>query len=165
MHDLEPLPAGFVRLMAWMPIHGDAERIVEVLEQGAGPFAEGFQEGASLQGFRRYAIDLRLRLGSDTAGITTFSKAAYVDLGAPRRKPHGWGVEISWRAAGAAPLFPVFSGWLTVRRQELRIDGIYAPPGGVMGLMADRLLLHLAANATARWLLCEIDRAALGPAA
>jgi hypothetical protein len=39
---------------------------------------------------------------------------------------------------------------LTVGRDELRIDGLYAPPGGMLGRVADRVLLHVAANATAR---------------
>ena len=84
----------------------------------------------------------------------------YLDLGRPRRTPTGWEVEIGWRASSAAPLFPVFSGWLAIGPAELRIDGLYAPPGGVVGRVADRMLLHVAANATARWLLDEIDRAA-----
>ena len=58
-----------------------------------------------------------------------------------------------------APLFPVFAGTLRARGSELSVDGLYAPPGGVVGRVADRLLLHLAANATARWLLGEIARA------
>jgi hypothetical protein len=43
----------------------------------------------------------------------------------------------------------------------MRIEGLYAPPGGVVGRVADRMLLHVAANGTARWLLREIDRAAV----
>jgi hypothetical protein len=57
------------------------------------------------------------------------------------------------------------SHWLTISDENLRIDGVYAPPGGVVGRVADRMLLHIAANGTARWLLAEIDSAALGAAA
>ena len=57
---------------------------------------------------------------------------------------------VCWRAATAAPLFPVFSGRIVSEPGELRIEGIYAPPGGIMGRLADRVLLHTAANATAR---------------
>jgi hypothetical protein len=35
---------------------------------------------------------------------------------------------------------------------------MYAPPGGAIGRLADRALLHLAASGTAKWLLHEIDR-------
>jgi hypothetical protein len=31
----------------------------------------------------------------------------------------------------------------------------------VVGRVADRVILHVAANGTARWLLAEIDRASL----
>jgi hypothetical protein len=107
---------------------------------------------------------LRVRLGGRSSALTTFGKAAFLDLGGPRRIATGWEVEVAWQAATAAPLFPVFSGWLTVGPEALRVDGIYAPPGGIIGRVADRMLLHLAANATAEWLLAEIDRAALGAA-
>jgi hypothetical protein len=118
-----------------------------------------------VSGLRRYAVDLRLRMGgAEAAGLTTFSKAAFVDLGPPRRTSAGWGAEISWRAASAAPLFPVFSGQLMVGPHRLRIEGLYAPPGGAIGRVADRMLLHVAANGTARWLLAELDRAALDAA-
>ena len=94
--------------------------------------------------------------------LTTLRKAAYLDLGRTRRTATGWQAEIGWRASTAAPLFPVFSGWLSIGPDEMRIDGLYAPPGGALGRAADRVLLHVAANATARWVLGEIDRAAAG---
>ena len=110
---------------------------------------------------RTFAIDLGLPIGGESRVIGTVRKSAYLDLGQPRRTAAGWEAEISWRAATAAPLFPVFSGWLTIGPDRMQIDGLYAPPGGVVGRVADRVLLHVAANATARWLLAEIDRAAL----
>jgi hypothetical protein len=110
-------------------------------------------------GLRRYATDLHLPLGRDIAPAT-FRKAAFLDLGIPRRVDDAWQVEVGWRASTAAPLFPVFSGRLAISAGELRIDGFYAPPGGAIGRVADRVLLHVAANGTARWLLREIDRAA-----
>ena len=42
----------------------------------------------------------------------------------------------------------------------MTIGGWYAPPGGALGQVADRALLHLAAEGTARWLLGELDRVA-----
>jgi hypothetical protein len=117
-------------------------------------------EMPAVDGVRRYVVDLRLRLGAEDVAVTTFRKAAYLDLGAPRRTGTGWELDIAWRAAGAAPLFPVFAGRLAIDGDALKIEGIYAPPGGVVGRVADRVLLHVAANATARWVLDEIDRAA-----
>jgi len=110
---------------------------------------------------RRFATDLRLR-PDDRGLLAIFRKAAYVDLGASRRVSDGLRVEVSWRSATLAPLFPVFSGWLTVGPRELRLDGYYAPPGGPIGLVADRALLHLAARGTARWLLRQLRQAAGG---
>lgn len=121
----------------------------------------GQPAGDSPSGMRRFAADLRLR--PDNAGLlATFHKAAYVDLGSSQRVSDGLRVEISWRSATLAPLFPVFSGWLTVGPGELHLDGYYAPPGGAIGLVADRALLHLAARGTARWLLRQLCKAAAG---
>ncbi|HJP71584.1 MAG TPA: hypothetical protein VJ975_07675 [Candidatus Limnocylindria bacterium] len=156
---MQEIPEGFVRLVASVRLRSDPDRVAAALADGV-PWADervGHPESGEI---RRYEVDLRLRVGGESAALTTFSKAAYVDLGRPRRTPRGWEVEIGWRASSAAPLFPVFSGWLTIGPDELRIDGLYAPPGGVVGRVADRMLLHVAANATARWLLDEIDRAA-----
>lgn len=155
---------GFVHLVAAVRLHSDLDRVVALLAGTGSPWLYGTVERPAVAGLRRYAVDLRLRVGGEQAGLTTFSKAAYLDLGPPRRTPEGWEAEISWRAAGAAPLFPVFSGWLVLRPQELRIEGLYAPPGGTVGRVADRVLLHVAANGTARWILHELDRAALGAA-
>ena len=113
----------------------------------------------SPSGMRRFASDPRLRPDNDGL-LAAFRKAAYVDLGFSQRVGDGLRVEISWRSATLAPLFPVFSGWLTVRPGELRLDGYYAPPGGAFGLVADRALLHLAARGTARWLLGQLRHAA-----
>ena len=66
----------------------------------------------------------------------------------------------SWQASTLAPLFPVFSGSIVVRDGEITVSGWYAPPGGAIGRLADRTLLHLAAEGTARWLLGELDRVA-----
>jgi hypothetical protein len=162
--DARPMPDGFVRLAASMPLHNDGERVAAILD-GGELWADRLVTPASLTGLRRYAVDLRLRVGRDGPGLTTFNKAAYVDLGATHRTRAGWEAEIGWQASTAAPLFPVFSGRLIISDEDLRVDGVYAPPGGVVGRVADRVLLHIAANGTARWLLKEIDRAALGAAA
>ena len=159
-----PLPVGFVRLAASMPLHNDADRVASLLDSGV-LWGDRLLTPATPVGLRRYALDLRLRVGRERPGLTTFTKAAYVDLGTTRRTAAGWEAEIGWQASTAVPLFPVFSGWLIIADENLRIDGVYAPPGGVVGRVADRMLLHIAANGTARWLLAEIDSAALGAAA
>lgn len=163
--DARPPPAGFVRLAASLHLHNDPDRLAALLREGRTPWTLGRVPSPDGGGLRRFAIDLRLRVGGEKVALTTFGKAAFLDLGRPRRTATGWEAEISWLASTAAPLFPVFSGWLTIGREELRIDGLYAPPGGVVGRVADRMLLHVAANATARWVLDEIDRFARGAAA
>jgi hypothetical protein len=159
------LPAGFVGLVASHQLRATPARVLELLASGSAPWAEGLVERPPAPGLRRYVVDLRLRLGGEDAAMTTFRKAAYLDVGTPVRTDDGWDLDISWRAATGAPLFPVFAGKLVVQAGTMRIEGIYAPPGGVIGRVADRVLLHVAANATARWLLAEIDRAAVGAAA
>jgi len=121
-----------------------------------GPEVEGPPEG-----MHRHQTDLRLRVG-DRPSLVTFRKAAYVDMGPVEPLSDGWQVEISWRAATLAPLFPVFSGSLVAHGAEITLSGWYAPPGGEVGRFADRALLHLAAKATANWLLGELERAARG---
>jgi hypothetical protein len=110
-------------------------------------------------GMHRHQADLRLRV-SDHPSLVTFGKAAYVDIGRVRPLDDGWQVEVGWRASTMAPLFPVFSGTIVARREELTVSGWYAPPGGSVGRVADRALLHIAAEGTARWLLSQLDDAA-----
>jgi len=151
---------GYVRLAASWRLRADPHRVAAIVGAETSAWLGDPVVGDAPDALRRYAVDLRLRVGGEGAGLTTFRKAAYLDLGVPVRMPGGWEVDIGWRASWAAPLFPVFSGRLRIRPRELALDGLYAPPGGVLGRIADRLLLHVAANGTARWLLEEIDRAA-----
>jgi hypothetical protein len=110
-------------------------------------------------GMHRYQADLRLRV-SERPDLVTFGKAALVDFGNILLSEDGWEVEVGWRASTLAPLFPVFSGRIVAHTDELTLSGWYAPPFGKLGQVADRLLLHIAATGTARWLLGEIDKAA-----
>jgi len=160
-----PVPTGFVRLAASAPLHADPGRVAAFLSRDPVAWNHEPLAHADASTLRRYAVDLRLRVGGEAAGFTTFRKGAYVDLGRPRRAAGGWELDIGWQASTAAPLFPVFSGRLLISRTELRLDGLYAPPGGAVGRIADRLLLHVAANGTARWLLDEIERAAIADGA
>ena len=156
------LDRSFVRLDASMPLDTDPDRVAGILDASASGWLSGAERLPDAGDLRRYSVDLRLRVGREDAAVTTFRKAAVLDLGPVHRVGAGYEVEISWRAATGAPLFPVFSGLLSVGPRELRIEGLYAPPGGVVGRIADRVLLHTAANATARWLLGELERAARG---
>jgi hypothetical protein len=114
---------------------------------------------------QRHLVDLELRVGEQLPSVT-FRKAAYVDVGPARaRRLMPIEVDISWQAAGLAPLFPVFSGTLSWADGDLSLDGYYAPPGGGIGIVADRLLLNVAARGTARLLLEKIAAAMLSETA
>lgn len=108
---------------------------------------------------RRFATDLRLRV-SDRSPRALFRKAAIVELGTPHEANGVVSVEIGWRAATLAPLFPVFSGRLTIDAHDATLRGLYAPPGGRIGQIANDALFHIAAEGTARWLLRELADAA-----
>jgi hypothetical protein len=103
-------------------------------------------------GSLRYLTDLVLPLPPD-GRLLSLRKAALVDIGPGIETPDGCEVPVAWRSASLAPLFPVFAGRIIVKSNGLTIDGHYAPPGGALGLAADRVLLHTAARGTARWLL------------
>jgi hypothetical protein len=157
------LPPGSPELLSHLVvrrrIESDPDRLawaVHAARAWLGPEVEPAPDGT-----HRHQADLRLRV-SERPSLVTFGKAAYVDLGPVESLDHGWQVEVSWRAATLAPLFPVFSGMIVARGEELTLSGWYAPPGGVVGRVADRALLHIAAEGTARWLMSELDRAAAG---
>jgi len=99
-----------------------------------------------------YRCDLRLPvhvIGHDVE----FRKAAIVELGPLREGTGQLSLDITWRSATLAPLFPVFAGRLTVTADRIEVDGWYAPPGGRIGVAIDRALLGIAARRTAAWFL------------
>lgn len=149
-------PIGTSRLRVTVPAPVAAERAAQVLGDGRGAWlGELVHEATEGAGTARYLLDLELRV-SDAAPRVAFHKAAYVDVG-PLRDDGGLTyLDISWRAAGMTPLFPVFAGRLAWNAGELWLDGHYAPPGGGVGAVADRLLLNVAARATGRRLLERI---------
>jgi hypothetical protein len=149
-------PIGTSRLEVVMPAAVSRARAAIVLgiERGAwlGDLVDDAIDGA---GAARYLLDLELRV-SDHAPRVSFRKAAYVDVGPLDASGARLVVEIAWRAAGMTPLFPVFAGTLSWQGGELRLAGVYAPPGGAVGAVADRLLLNVAARGTGRRLLERI---------
>jgi hypothetical protein len=150
----EPIGTSRLRVTVRAPVA--AERAAHVLGDGRGAWlGELVQPATEEAGTARYLLDLELRV-SDAAPRVAFHKAAYVDVG-PLRDDGGLTyLDISWRAAGMTPLFPVFAGRLAWNAGELWLDGHYAPPGGGVGAVADRLLLNVAARATGRRLLERI---------
>jgi len=148
-------PVGTSRLQVSHPASGSLAQAAEVLGAGRTAWLGELVEARAGEHAGRYLLDLELRV-TDAAPRVAFRKAAFVDVGPLEPDADGPTVEISWRAAGLATLFPVFAGRLSWRDGELVLDGYYAPPGGGMGVIADRLLLNVAARATGRRLLERI---------
>jgi hypothetical protein len=156
-------PLGTSRLEVAVPASARAARAAAVLGEQRDAWLGEIVEGPSTaDGQVRYLLDLELRV-SDHRPRVSFRKAAFVDVGPLRAQAGGPLVlDISWRAAGLTPLFPVFAGTLRWQDGELRLDGVYAPPGGTVGAVADRLLLNVAARGTGRRLLERIAGAMVG---
>jgi len=104
---------------------------------------------------RRYLTDLVLQL-SAVGRPLEFRKAAYVDVGPVAERGRRLEVEIGWRSATMAPLFPVFAGTLLVTPAGLVLEGAYAPPFGEAGMLIDKAALGGVARRTARWFLGRV---------
>jgi hypothetical protein len=156
------VPAHVTPLLLVQPAAADPARAVHLLVERAGDWLGSPVSGAA-DGRTRYLTDLRLPLREHSPSLV-FRKAAYVDLGAVRTSPGRCDIEIEWRSASLAPLFPVFAGHLIVTNADLRLEGYYAPPAGELGAVLDRAFLNIAARGTARWFLGRA-MATLDPAA
>jgi hypothetical protein len=85
----------------------------------------------------------------DGSASSPIRKSAVMEIGFPRSIRGAVAVDISWRSATFAPLFPVFSGELLVSSRGVALVGRYAPPFGHLGLLIDRGVLHFVARRTA----------------
>ncbi len=113
---------------------------------------------------RRVATDLELPI-LDGSGKLPIRKSALIDLGPAKNVDGSLHVDIAWRSAGLAPLFPVFAGHLEISATRLTLDGRYAPPFGKLGLLIDEALLHLVARRTAQAFLGRLAARCQGPLA
>ncbi len=104
---------------------------------------------------RRILTDLELPIldGSSSGPIR---KAAYLEIGLPRRHGDEVRADLAWRSSSFAPLFPVFEGEVRASPRQVSIDGAYLPPFGRLGLVMDRRILHLVARRTALALLARL---------
>ena len=140
-------PEDLERLAVRMPASLDA---VDAFSRLQAPDWLGPEDHAE-PGHRRYMSDLAFPLFSSPRTLV-FRKAVIVDLGPATGLADGSvAVEIAWRSATLAPLFPVFCGQLLIRKDGLVLDGAYAPPFGEFGRLIDRAALHQVAVRTARW--------------
>ncbi len=148
-----------VRLRLAQAMQTDLERARALFQSPEAPWlGHLLPESPGADGVRRYETDLALPM-RDRPTRMLLKKAAYVDLGAPVELGDSLQLQVSWRSANLAPLFPVFVGTLTLRPSALALDGYYAPPGGELGLILDRALLNIAARGTGRWFLSRVAEA------
>ncbi len=145
------VPSHVIPLRLVQPATIDLQRALPILVDRA-PEWLGTPVAAVRPGSHRYLTDLSLPIREHAPSLT-FKKAAYVDLGEVRSGPGTCDIEIEWRSASLAPLFPVFAGHLTLTPTELCLQGYYAPPAGELGAALDRAFLNIAARGTARWFL------------
>ena len=155
--DARPMPDGFVRLSASTRLRAPPTRVAwAILDDCSQPWPGGLVAAPGEPELRRSGRPAAA-IGGTRPRSPRSGKAAYLDLAAaPRaRRRLAGGDRLARSTAGAA--LPGLLRLADVGPDELRIDGLYAPPGGALGRVADRVLLHIAAEATARWLLGEID--------
>jgi hypothetical protein len=145
------VPTHVTPLRLVQPAAIDLPRALPILVERAFEWL-GTPVPAARPGSRRFLTDLSLPIREHAPSLT-FKKAAYVDLGEVRSGVDSCDIEIGWRSASLAPLFPVFAGHLTLTHAELRLEGYYAPPAGELGAVLDRAFLNIAARGTARWFL------------
>lgn len=94
-------------------------------------------------------------------------KRVEIEIGAPYRFPSKTILPVTWRATGAAGLFPVFDADIEVaplgaRRTQLSISARYKPPLGAVGRAIDRVLMHRVAEATIKDFLDRAGEALQG---
>lgn len=143
----------FVPLRAFRSSHLDLDAAVALLDAPELPWLGVPTESGHDGGARReFRCDLHVPVRAVGRKID-FHKAALVEIGRAKRANGHVTLEISWRSATLAPLFPVFSGQLTLTADGLALDGWYAPPGGRVGVALDRMMLGVGARRTATWFL------------
>lgn len=151
-----------VHLHASRRVHLDLDVADDALSgEQLGWLGPRSSDAASAATRRSFRCDLRLPVHAVGHEIV-FHKAALVDLGPIQRVDDHLSIDISWRSASLAPLFPVFAGQLTVTSGTVALDGWYAPPAGRIGVAFDRMLLGIAARRTAMWFLGRMADALSG---
>ena len=160
----DPTDGPIARLVVTRILRADPSGLCRALEdpRWLGPLVPGPDSAPHL---RRVETDLAFALSDDPERLT-FRKAALLDLGVTMGPDGTCTGHVEWRAATFAPLFPVFSGTVAAHDGGLHLEGVYAPPGGGVGLLVDRTFLHHFARRTAIWFLDRLieELRATGPA-
>lgn len=149
--DIETVPL-FVRRVAAIDLRG-AESELRDLDWLGVPHAN------SVELTRVITTELELPVLDGSSRGSPIRKSAIMEIGRPEVGEDAVAVDISWRSATLAPLFPVFVGRLVITSKDVTLDGRYAPPFGQIGLLIDRGLLQFVARRTGLALLGRfIDR-------
>ena len=137
-------------MFAWQRVEVDLpfERVHDILRTGPAGWIPSLIEDPS----GRLLCTISVNFGGH------LRRQAQLGIGAVE-SGEGWAiVPVSWRAADADVLFPVFAGELQAAvlpegRCELDLVGSYQPPLGPVGELVDRLVLHrVAGQALSRFL-------------
>lgn len=99
----------------------------------------------------REGEELRSKVGP----VPGLAKSVQLEIGLAEIHRTGLVYPIKWTAHGAGALFPELNADLALSQMgssmtSLSLDGTYEPPLGVVGRMADRMILGRVAEATVR---------------
>jgi hypothetical protein len=100
-------------------------------------------------------------------GLSKLVRVQFLDLVRHERVAT---LTLRWQATGSiGGLFPVLDADITLipagdGATLLGLDGVYGPPGGVVGVGLDRAILHRVAAGTVHAFLCHIAAALAEPA-
>lgn len=103
--------------------------------------------------------------------VPGLSRLVRVRFRAPVQRGAVTRLTLRWEATGiTGRMFPVLDADLTLAPDGedatlLGLDGVYRPPGGVLGAGLDRVILHRIAVATVRSFLTRLAEGIAGPAA
>ena len=110
---------------------------------------------------------IRTKLGA-SGGQLHIEKAVNMTIGTPLELTDRIVVPLWWEATGTQSLFPRMDADLILADLEsygsaLTFRGQYSPPGGPIGELIDRLMLHRLADATGRQFVEAAARALSAP--
>lgn len=131
------------------------DRPYEVLEDRLRSGPENWVPGFALDGER-----ISGELAYEQAG-TRVRRRISLRLGPIQRFAYGLTIQIGWRGARHAQLYPELEGHLRLERRQpsgssLRLDARYTPPAGKVGATVDRALMHRVAESSVREFLAGV---------
>jgi len=135
------------------PFEKVEDRVGRLLKDLTGWADAAYRDGEELQA--------RVGVGGKRPFI---AKTVTLQVGRPVRSPNQTTIPLSWKATGAAGLFPQMNADLTVARlgpemAQLGFSGSYEAPGGPIGQAIDEALLHRIAESSVKGFVDRIAEA------